>query len=468
MSADVIQFVDSIAANPTVRLSLNDDDTFRCRAFLAPPPRLRRSMSQNAMTDGGYVSTSQYGTRTLVIELDLISDTQDDNAAALQRLSRELDRERSLIRYQPAGASAPVFFVLWRSDYASLIDIPAALAFRQVAIEIAAEPFALGLRETVSIGTITNDPAAATRGCYFEVSSIKGDVAAPLVIHETSYTHSVLHLGVRQHGTPSDMTWFKQCESMTAGTLTALAGSTDATLSGTGNNYMRTSFATPGDAMATRVTWNLPADVTTTAKKQALRGSYRVLVWAKQSVAGGTCSLRWHGQATGIYGPTVALAVSSSRQLVDLGVISFGDTATVGHGATLGVDATNESIELQASVAGSSGSPTLDWDVVMLVPADEMLHINANAVLSAPIDGYVIDSVNESLTPVVGDPYASGTTGWRPAASVTGGWPYVRPDQTNRFIFAFDEGLTASSKTQSASFAASYWPRYLHVRPATS
>ena len=46
MAADVIQFVSAIDANPTVRLDINDETTWRCRSFLAPPPRLRRSMSQ--------------------------------------------------------------------------------------------------------------------------------------------------------------------------------------------------------------------------------------------------------------------------------------------------------------------------------------------------------------------------------------------------------------------------------------
>ena len=479
MAADVIQFVDSIADNPAVRLDLNDETTWRCRSFLAPPPRLRRTMTQNTMTDGGYVSSSQYGTRTLYIDLDLISSSQDVNAGLLQKLAREMDREKNLIRYQPEGASRPVFFKVWRSDFSALVDMKAALAFRQLALEIPAEPFALGGRETISVGTVNNDPAAGSNGCYFDVTGVIGDVAAPAVILNTAGVPYGFTLAARQHGTPSDLVVFKQAESLTNGTDTANpGGGPDAAMSGTGtNNYLRTSFVTT--TMSDRVTGWAPTDADTSdAAGRAIRGTYRVLAAVRRTDSTSDITIRWARQFTSDTGDTITVPKHTRRQLVDLGLITFGGDLPASPGGVAVVDTPvriNNSLKFQA--ARSSGTGNIDWDVFFLAPADESTTIWLTSTDSS-LTGFdhVIDGVNQRTYMIEDGGNLFDGTGYvyqgAGQGNPTGGFPQLVPNQTNRFYLHLTSASAGSvwvyDKTYTASITVYYNPRYLHVRPASS
>src|SRR5439155_8021634 len=110
---------------------------------------------------------------------------------------------------------------------------------------------------------------------------VKGDVAAPAMLRCTSSIWGfnpiqIVVVAVRQHGTPSDLLHFVQCESMTAVASSDTSnpgGAADAALSGAGTtNFMRTTFATSGSGA--RLKW--PAAPLTTAQTIALRGTYRV------------------------------------------------------------------------------------------------------------------------------------------------------------------------------------------------
>jgi len=466
MANDVVKFVDSIASSPTTRLDLNDSTTFTlAAAVLAPPPQIQSSVSSNAMTDGGYQSASRYGYRVIHLELILNVATQDLAATALQNLHRELDRETNYLKWQPDTATKPVFFKTWRTSPLQIVDQPAARAVYYVTLEIPAEPFALGLRETVSVGTVNNDPAAGSNGCYFDVSSPKGDVASPLLLLMTGYTYNGVTIAVRQHGTPSDLTFFKQAESLSLITdTTNPGGGPDAAMSGTGtNNYVRTSFAT---ATATRVRWAIASDHATSAKRLALSGTYRIFAAVRRSGSSSDISIQVAcGALTS--GPEVATQKTSSRQIVDLGTIQLGLPEQVGYAAKVGFDATNSYLDFIAS--RTSGAETLDWDCVFAIPADTAIHNNTDILLTAPVDGFVLDSVAEALVPVVGDPFSTGYTGTTVADPlVTGGWLYVVPNQTNRFYVLMLSPSYVSAVTLTATFAGSYWPRYLHVRPSAT
>ena len=223
MSTDVIKFVDSIASSVTVRLDINDGTTWRTGRFEAPPPRLRRATSQNAMRDGINVSSSQYDARTLTIGLTLVHTSEDAKATEIQKLARELDRDVNFLMYQPVGATKPVFFRLFRSDMSQLEQFtgtPSSLA--KPTIELLAEPFALGLLETLGPYTVAYDPAG-TNGCYFDVTGVIGDVEAlPSISWPQAAAASSFVYGLRRRGTPSAMPFLLQAESMTAGTDTSV------------------------------------------------------------------------------------------------------------------------------------------------------------------------------------------------------------------------------------------------------
>ncbi|HNH96583.1 MAG TPA: hypothetical protein PLY51_13510 [Microthrixaceae bacterium] len=455
MSADVIQFVDSIDAKPVVRLDLNDDDVIRCRTFLAPPPRLRRSMSQNVMTDGGFVSSSQYGTRVLYIDLDLITTSQDENAAYLQKLARELDRATNIIRYQPAGASRPVFFKVWRSDFSALVDMKAVLAFRQASLEIVAEPFAYGLRETISPGTVSNDPAAANGG-YIDITGVIGDVEAePVITFGTDITAGdMLHLATLPNP-DSAVVVAVQAESMTLEVATSNpGGGPDAAMSGTGtNNYVRSTSG----AVARRVTYTSPSNTV----RQAMVGDWRCWVVARKTVGVSADRVKsaFSSESTSYLNENsfVTMPTTTNRQLVDLGIVSFGDTDSDSPSQVV--------VSVMAELANS-----VDWDYIYLTPAQFQSTIIGGVGIPA---FNTVDSTQDRVyrtLPTVGDIFTS-TAYWSGIVPFTGALPRLYPNVTNRLYWHTATPSTSTpsiSKTKTAVVSVYYHPRYLYVRPVSS
>ena len=478
MAADLVRLVDSIAASPTVRLDLNDESKWWVRSFQAPPPRLRRAVSQNAMRDGINVSSSLYDARVVTLELDLKTTTQDLNATELQKLGRELDRADNFLMYQPTGATKPVFFRLYRSDMSQIENLTGSNAFRRPTIELLAEPFAYGLRETIGPFTVNNDPAAGSNQLFFDVTGVIGDVPAPLILTDTSRATTSGLLSVRQHGTPSDLTFIWQAESQGPGTdTTNPGGGPDAAMSGAGtNNYLRTSFATTA-TMASRVSLVPISGVPTTAQGKAFKGRFNLYACVRRSDATSdmTASVTMPGRSA-----TTAVVVpkTTNRQMVMVGQVSFTVPADrLGYGEQVPVAVTlnagtAEGIAINA--ARSSGSGTLDWDYLALIPADESVVTwvsPGGASEYGVIDGYS-SMVYRTENGAAGSLFA-GTTLINSKASevVAGSVPMLVPNQTNRLYFVsggFGTSGGSHSKSETNALTVDYWPRYLLVRPSAT
>lgn len=573
---DLVRFVDSIATSPTVRLDINDEASWFVRSFSAPPPRLRRSVAQNAMRDGISVGASQYDARTLTIELELVKSTQDASATEVQKLFRELDRASNYLMYQPNNLTKPVFFRLYRSDTSQLEDVIAQAAMRRFTIELLAEPFALGLRETLGPFTVSNDPAnpatniaaptlntatpsttggtlaagtyyyrvtaltaagettvsnqvsavttgttssvalawgAVTNatgyrvyrstaagsngakvgadvlvptvsytdtgtaagvapptvnttgapGCYFDVTGVIGDVAAPPVVWWTTGTAG-FHLFASYYSTaPTPAVKVVQAESgsLASGT-TNPGGGPDTAMSGTGtNNFVTTSFATQ-PALVSRVlaTFNAP-----------IRGRYHVLVAVRKSQPGDNIRIRFAEATSSV----VTLRSTTNRQLIYLGVVDiFADSPDIvglgGASNTLG----NFMLSLMAERI--SGTGALDWDFATLIPAGDqrdtvappttMIGASANFDIAGQP---VIDSTRENVvTWGGGDPTLGTSTVGANTFAIIGDFPMVYPNATNRFSL-FHQGVLANHlKATTMTVMVAYWPRYLFVRPAAS
>lgn len=164
MALDVIQFVDSIAAPPTVRLNLNNESPWAVTGVDFSPPPLKQAWASTLLTDGERLTAAAYGNRRLRLSLELIASSQDASATAMQALWRELNRPSNLLRYQPDGATSPVFFRTIRSADNQVREYPGGgpSSLRTVEVEIDAEPFALGLKETLPTVTVYNDPTEGT------------------------------------------------------------------------------------------------------------------------------------------------------------------------------------------------------------------------------------------------------------------------------------------------------------------
>lgn len=469
--AALIQFVDSISDNPTVRLDVNDGVTWFCQSFKAPPPRLRKSVASNAMRDGEYVSSSSYEGRVLEIELTLIKEDRMEEWAAIemQKLWRELDRPNNWIKYQSSYLEKPVFFRTSRSDVSDLEELWTEPIARSITLELAAEPAALGLPETLGPYTVTNDPAAASNGCFFDVTGVIGDLAAPVMVHDATRVAGHGILATRTRGPLADLVWNKQFEAGTNIVLgtdtTNPGGGPDAAMSGTGvNNYVRTSFATNA-AMVDRVQWQMFSEVNTANRRLATTGVYRVIVILRRSDSTSNITVR-----RGPNGETATTAATTSRQMVDLGILSIGQRAgsMVGYSGT----ATSYSANLPIQAQRVSGTGTLDWDAVVLVPADErQVQWTINSDIGTGFHT-LLDGIRESvgvLSATTGP--LSATPGFwpLPQISVSGGLPSLSPNVTNRFFFlqAASKG-GAMTKADTSAISLYYWPRYLFVRPVST
>lgn len=455
----LIQFVDSIASSPTVRLDVNNATTWFCQSFKAPPPRLRRSVSANAMRDGDHVSSSSYENRTLELELTLIADVSEEAAATqMQNLWRELDRPTNLLRYQPEGMSKPVFFRLFRSDVSDLEELWTTPIARNITLELLAEPFALGLRETLGPYTVNNNPAAATNPCYFDVTGTLGDVAAPIVMWSGASGAGYRHTIIATHGSTSALpVLVQQAEGATlAVDTTNPGGGPDAAMSGTGtNNFARVSFATNA-ALWPRLTLSVATPNS--------RGSYRLVAFVRRSDASTSTFVMRAAN-----GPTVTVGSgTTSRMVVDLGVVTFnGSDGLVGYSSS-----SNAASTYLFSIAAGRlvGSGTLDIDAVVMVATEgQGAPQSSTLILEASLP--VIDSARESVYGSLngGDPTSGGNV-LATTAPAAGGFPLLYPSAsaTNRFVVFASATNGASVVDLASPFSLAYWPRYLFVRPSAS
>lgn len=453
--ADRLRFVDGPTAAPTVRFDLNDDTYCHVRVFNPNLPRLRRAMSSNLMRDGVNVSSSVYDGRTLALDIDLICPSQDKWAERFQLLARELDRETNWLEYRPAGMTHSVFFKTYRSDVSSLVEFPSPRAFRQFGIELLADSHAVGIRESVVVGTVSNNPAAGSNGCYFDVSGIKGDVPAPMVL-VTSYhpgvpTTDQLILGVRQSGTPENMLHSFQAESGTAGTNTTNpGGGPDGAMSGSGtNNYLRCAFGT--DTMQPRVSITA---ATSAVNKAEMAGTYRVFAGIRRSAAG-TLRARLVAPNSSTGEDVTLPTTTATRLLVDLGLMTM-DSAnpSVYPKATLTVEA-----------ARDSGTSNLDFDVVHLVPADATLMIAT--VTHSTTGALVVDGETDSVYTVddASAVYSGADIEVTRDNQAAGGIPMLAPRVTNRFVMIRHTDGASYDRTLNTPVTIYYLPRYGYVRP---
>lgn len=473
--ASIIRIVDKIDAAPTTRLDLHDSTVWKCLSFVANPPRLRRAMSSNAMTDGVFVSSSSYDARTLQLELEPTKTTVDLLATELQKLARELNRADNYLMYQEHGASKPVFFKWFRSEMTEVADVRGpSTAVKSVRIELLAEPFAVGLRETLGPFTVNNNPAAGSNGLYFDASGVIGDVASPAVLVDSSPNSIAGAVAARHRGTASDLVHFIQAESCTLGTdTTNPGGGPDAAMSGTGtNNYVRTSFASP--SLLTRITWPIIAAGTSDATRRATQGRYRVLACLRRSDASSVITVRATVTSDGytVTGQTITTElVLTDRRLVDLGVFTIQPGAVTPGRLTPIATLSEVSIALQS--ARTSGAGTLDWDYVMVLPADESLLMWTTDATSLGSLARVYDAANEAFY------YASdastlftggGKVGiFNKGASLAGGFPSLAPGESNRIYMVHGFGTGSfHDVTDVQTISVHYWPRYLYVRPSAT
>lgn len=482
---NTLQIVDSVASSPTVLLDLNNENPYGAYLIDLPPPPLRRTTSSSMLVDGDRISSSAYGNRTLNIGLDLISTSQDNWATAWQTLARQIDRDTFFIKYQPTGATSPVFFKCYRTDVPSLEDITAAIAYRRPSLQIPADPFAYGLAEDIASFTITNNPSSGTNRMMYTLPTIKGDVETPLMLAQTSGPG----VSFANQNSPAYLASYSlsggNTHSFLARDLSELTAGTDvaATVTGAGTNYIdgnyrSCSFATP--AMNIRLLGSFSTALT------PMPGQYRVLlrVVSPAGAAADTYMSFKLGVAATTTGGSITYSDTVTRfinagggtdlaYLIDLGVLQLPvntEVAPVGLGAAA-TTTRAPYFSLQASAAVTSA---LRFDEMFLIPTETNYGTAALAAVQTPswaaasAHNVVAYDASQDAMRTLYDSSGTAPFSGLPVSSVSmrfvGGLPVVRPGNNNYLQWIFSERDT----TLTTAFTGRYYPRYLYVRPATT
>ena len=153
-------------------------------------------------------------------------------------------------------------------------------------------------------------------------------------------------------------------------------------------------------------------------------------------------------------GGTVELENHNLRQMADLGLLSVPlapDPIRDGYSNVI-LPAQNFAVTFQAERAAGAGS--LDWDYVVLVPADEELLIVDTSEYSG---AQVIDGANDIV--YAGDLLTVHSPG---SPLRVGSIPLVTPNQTN--LYTAIRGFFINTLADTLTYTARYWPRYLYIR----
>lgn len=365
------------------------------------------------------------------------------------------------------GSTVSVSATTWTLIDTGALTAPANAASAQIIVAMGSTPPA---GHTLHIDEARLRQAGGVGGMSFDVTSPKGDVEAPLFLSvrasdvsrppesgNTGRRQSVF--AVRRGGTPSAAPVVLQSDSLTAGTDTTVQAASGSS-SGT---FLRTSFAT-ATSLQQRATLvgQFPSAASTDA-----RGTYRVFLRCRKSVSGDTMQLqmRYDNSAASVTSDLVAGPADTVWRWVDMGLVQMPlgyDPATDG---LSGVSLPVGGMGVTLLAARTSGSGTLDLDVVMFVPADDRLSLVKWPDYTTET-AYVVDAA-------AGQAYGVGSSGEVRAAllELIGGTPMVTPGVANRIWMLRDVGSTYSNGddvTATVQVTPYYWPRYLHMRPVAS
>lgn len=409
-------------------------------------PELKRSMSGSSMVDGEVVTSDSFGNRLIRLRLQVYRGGDPDAALAeLEKLHRELTRPRNMLKYQPA--SKPVWFRTFRAVPESL-QIYRNGDYFEVSVEIPAEPFAYGERETAINGvSIGMDPAS---GMYHDITNVKGDVETPLqvIISGVIAPGFTSALAIRRRGTPSQMPFVVQAESMTTGTNTSVQAN-DPAMSGSGSNYVATSFGTPTNEI------RLSMSAFPAAASPDARGFYRVYARVRRTESSGTITMQLNANKP------VTVPNSTSIRMIELGEVAVpgGMDPIVAGPSDVELPAQRSS-GLQIRAARSSGSSWLHYDCFIFMPADADTDRFALVTWPNVNSGF---HVFDGPSGAVYNLHSSSSAVMGYAASFEGLPLMVSPGQTNRLFFIRKVNDLADAVSDSVTVTAHYWPRYLYV-----
>lgn len=464
-----VDFDNVVISSPgQIRLDLNSGGLMVADTGidLSPPP-LRRSVVSSMLSDGDRIPATAWSNRTLKLPIQLVAATVDSAATQLQALARELVRDTNILRVR-LGTVDCFFRTFAAPDFA--FTMPKLLAqFGEADLSIPAEPFAYGLRETVS-ATINNDPAAGSNPQYVDVTVTKGDTDTPMILHlpGTNLASTRSYVAVRSRDLSGSF-YALQAETATVLGTDATLLSHDAALSGSGSNAVHISYATSTSALVERAGFTLIAP----GNHTSYRGRYRVLMrFRTNNATTHTAQILWGSNttSTSVAGDLVTLNASSGTTAwQDLGVFTLPPGPDPVYDGYSGEQIEVSAVYMSLRSGRTSGTGTLDVDAFVFVPADQMAMVSWATVLGSAPAVYTLDGVWQAA---YGQNAGPSTMAPHNGFGVAGVFPKLAPNATNRVFFVPDVASSShqASDTLSWTFPVTmdYWPRYLEVRPVST
>lgn len=460
------QFVEDMAsASPTVNLDLNLRPLLVADGYNFDPPKFNKGYASSPLRHGARQTNSVAENRVIALPIQFLATSTDSAALYAEALARQISRN-NILKYQASSATAPVFFRTFADpDVANDLKKTFVQQMR-VTLQLEAEPFAYGVRESLGTFTVTNNPVSD--GCTFDItgSSIKGDSPTPLLMVSTStgasgapsgLVNKWVHIGSRRRGQPTFLDYVIQGEAMTQGTNATVTA--DATMSN--GSKSRISFGTATEVL--RLSETFPESGVSGV---AARGEYIVYARVAKTTPGDTitCRIGYGASSTSpVMNDVVTLpAGAGGPYWVNLGklpVPPWSDPRTIG---PTGVDAAVLLPFFGFYAARTAGSGNLDVDCFFFMPADDQTLIvkfpstdTTYAIDGTTNEGGAVYGVNTSLTDVI-------TTQTPPQITGGGGFPEAIPGQGNRFFMLrqVDPTGTVDALTNTTTFQIYYWPRW--------
>lgn len=468
--AAVFQFVaDMASASPTVRLDLNTSGMRVLSTGLELGPTLfEKGYASSPLRHGKRPVRSAAVNQILKIPVEIGKASETLGVQAVEDLVRQLSID-NILKVQLDGAPTPVFFrTFGDADFAATLR-SVFIRNTTVTLSIEAEPFAYGPRVTVtgSPFTVSNNPAAGTNPCRFDITGVLGDVPTPLLLLATStgasgapsgLVNKWAHIATRRRGTPSGYTNHIQAEDMTQGTGAVVTA--DGAFSN--GSKSRVGFGTPG--LTLRLSDTFPGNGTSTIEA---RGEYKVYGRFLKTVPGDVVTVQLGygaSSAAPVFNDAKTLpAGAGGPYTVELGTIPVPAwSGPIQHGFS-GVSTKALMAFVGLYMARVSGSGSVDVDYLYFVPCDEPTTLIARfpstdttyAIDGTTDEGGAVYAMNTGLDEVLSTSAPAQIVGG-------GGFPELIPGVTNRihFLRHVDPTGTVDALTDTTTLAAYYWPRW--------
>jgi hypothetical protein len=453
----LFQFVDKPSTAPVVYLVLEGGDL----------SLQRDSFSMGAPEYGGSPMSigANDGYRTLTFKLK--SENGYARAAvAFSAVSVQLLKPRGWLMLQWDNNRKPVFLRYYRTQTTPLDFGDAGLGYFEAPINLTIDPYLYGELVTVGPVTVTNNPAgsAGTNPCFYKFAAPLGDAPAPLTLKVTSSSTAVRDpVFVTNALDPSQSPTTPTV--VQAGSLTQGTDTTSGADAGGSNGFISTTtFATNNTLTPSRLSGTVAP----------IPGTYRVFLRAAAGTAAADFSIQMFGGIAFGLTPTFDYSGTintTSYYWVDLGLRTFPFGVADPDYTDIAAAGGTETIDIRAK--RNSGSGNLKLDCLLLVPIDTAATIETHLLWAQNL---TLSATQYAQFDGFRDRYALRNTSdqfvSQPQTPIIGDWLWIRPGYTNTLHLVGDViGVPfittpgADVLTDTHAVTATYYPRYLHLRP---